>query len=72
MPKLMNTHKYKIGDKVSMTNCYGTVNLYVILKLVRNDLLEANYYTIAIPLRSGKLPKRSFASLVRESDLSLV
>lgn len=68
----MNTHKYKVSDKVSIVNCYGIVNTYVIIGLTRNDLLEANYYTIAIPLKSGKLPKRSFAVLVRESDLSPV
>jgi hypothetical protein len=64
------THKYAVGALVKMTNCYGITNEYIVIKQIINHRLSGVYYDIGVPLKSKKIPKRIFKSLVSEEVLS--
>ena len=56
---------YKVGDTVLYTNAFGYTYSYIII-----SILNDTYYNIALPLKSRKLPKRTFKTYVEERDLN--
>ncbi len=59
---------FEIGDKVQYK--YGKASIdYVVIEVIPN-VYTGTYYSIALPLKSGKLPKKAFKCMVAQDTLT--
>ena len=59
---------FELGDKVHYK--YGKASIAYVVIEVKPNTYTGTYYSIALPLKSGKLPKRVFKYMVAQDTLT--